>query len=211
MRLKTTGALILTACVIALSPVDAIPLSPFNPPTEVTIFRPPFPSTGGGREGNCWTDSIAVNRSGAWRCMLGNRIYDPCFEATGQTNQVICGANPVKHKDGFSLILTKPLPSRPQDKAPPQPWLLELADGSLCEAATGTMAVIDGEPVRYPCNSPSPGESKASKLNCGLLDKLHPAPVWRADKVCFTVSPSENGPPFQLQKRETVAIRRVWE
>jgi hypothetical protein len=102
MRLRTTGALILTACVIALLPVDAVPLPPLNLPTEVTIFRPPLPSTGGEQEGNCWTNSIAVNRSDAWRCMLGNRIYDPCFEATGQTRQVICGANPVKHKDGFA-------------------------------------------------------------------------------------------------------------
>jgi hypothetical protein len=71
MRLKTTEALILTACVIALSPVDAIPLTPFNPPTEVTIFRPALPSTGGEQGGNCWTDSIAVNRSGAGAVCLG--------------------------------------------------------------------------------------------------------------------------------------------
>lgn len=138
-------------------------------------------------------------------------IYDPCFEVTSRTKQMICGANPVSHKTGFWLILTKPLPVWPQDKALPRPWLLELADGSVCEAATGTMALIDGELVLYPCNSPSHSESEGSKLNCGLLDRLHPAKVWRADKVCFTAASSENGPPFHLQKRETVVIRRIWE
>jgi len=138
-------------------------------------------------------------------------IYDPCFEVSGWTQQVICGANPVEHKSGFPLILTRPLPSRPQDNTLPRPWLLELADGSVCEAATGTMAVIEGNPVLYPCNSPPHNEAKGSKLYCGLLERLHPARVWRADKVCFGVEPSENGPPFQLHKRETVVIRRAWE
>jgi hypothetical protein len=211
MRLKTAGALIITAFVMAVSPTLALQSSPSNPPTEVTIFRPSLASIGGEQQGNCWTDSIAVRRSGAWRCMRGNMIYDPCFEVRGRTKQVICDANPVSHKSGFTLILEKPLPSRPRDNAAPRPWLLELANGSVCEAATGTMAVIQGEPVRYPCSSQSPDELNGLKLNCGLLDRLHPAKVWRADKVCFTAAPSENGAPFQLQKRETVVIRRIWE
>lgn len=142
--------------------------------------------------------------------MRENMIYDPCFEVPGRSKQVVCGANPVKHEDGFSLMLTEPLPSQPPGNTRPQPWLIELADGSVCEAATGTMAVIEGAPVRYPCSYPALKESKAPRIY-GLLGTLHPAKVWTADKVYFTVVPSEVGPPFELKKRETVEVRRVWE
>src|SRR5262249_51652354 len=154
--------------------VVAVASSVSNPPTEVTIFHPSIPSTKVQLQGNCWTESIAVNRSGAWRCMRKNMIYDPCFEVSGWTQQVICGANPVEHKSGFPLTLTMPLPSLPRDNTLPRPWLLELADGSVCAAATGTVAVIEGNPVLYPCNSPPHNETKALKLNCGLLERLHP-------------------------------------
>jgi len=145
--------------------------------------------------------------------MRENMIYDPCFEVAGQSSRVVCGANPVKHENGFTLALTQPLPSRPPFNAAPQPWLIELADGAICEAATGTMAVIGGEPVRYPCSaSPSDSEeSQKPRVYCGLLGTLHPAKVWRADKVCFTVAPSDSGPPFKLLDRETIVIRRLWE
>ena len=207
----TAAALIFTTCVIAGSEAFASPSSASYPPTQVTIFRPSLPLTGGKQQGHCWAASIAVNRSDAWRCMRGNMIYDPCFQVTGRARQVICGVNPVEQKKGFILSLTQPLPSRGQDNAAFRPWLIELSDGSLCESATGTMAVVEGQPVRYPCNSPSPYSSKHSQIYCGLVDQLHTAKVWKADKVCFTVAPSENGPPFQLQRRETVAIRRIWE
>jgi hypothetical protein len=75
--------------------------------TEVTVFRPPVPS-GPSRSGECWTESIAVSRSGAWRCMVGNEIYDPCFSSAGLIDAVICDANPAKGSAGFILKLTKP-------------------------------------------------------------------------------------------------------
>jgi hypothetical protein len=142
--------------------------------------------------------------------MSGNSIYDPCFEVANQKNQVVCGADPVKHDGGLPLVLTQPLPARTSRNLEPEPWLIELADGSVCEAATGTMAVIDDEPVRYPCNTSRAGGSQAP-VYCGLLNTMHPAKVWMADKVCFTVAPSNSGPPFKLLRRESVGLRRVWE
>ena len=35
--------------------------------------------------------------------------------------------------------------------------------------------------------------------------------VWTADKVCFSVAPSEGGPPFKLLKREAGIVHRLWE
>jgi hypothetical protein len=180
--------------------------------TTVTIFRPSLPMHSVVRKkGTCWTGSIAVSRPGAWRCMAGNAIYDPCFRVANKNERVVCGANPLKHDEGFVLMLAQPLPKQHATATEAQPWLVELADGSICEAATGTMAIIDDEPVRYPCREPSSEHAQTSVVYCGLLDPLHPAQVWVADKVCFTVVSSKAGPPYKLQKREKIAVRHVWE
>ncbi|MBV8359500.1 MAG: hypothetical protein JO189_16410 [Deltaproteobacteria bacterium] len=212
MRLIRAAALMLTACAICLSAGFATPPAPPTRHTEVIIFRPPLlPQIKAEQGGRCWTESIAVNRPGVWRCMDGNLIYDPCFKIAGRNNQVICGANPVRHENGFALALTQPLLPRSSFNIAPQPWLIELADGAVCEAATGTMAVIGSEPVRYPCSVSPSGESQTPRIYCGLLSTLHPGKVWTAEKVCFTVAPSDGGPPFKLLSRESIVIRRIWE
>ncbi|HUY18647.1 MAG TPA: hypothetical protein VMV15_05425 [Candidatus Binataceae bacterium] len=178
--------------------------------TQVIVFKPAVPADveEGGR---CWTDSIAVSRPGAWRCMRENFIYDPCFEVSGQPRQVVCGADPAKGDHGFLLKLTEPLPApAPSSDKSAQPWLIELADGSICQAATGTMAAIEGESVRYPCSGPK-SQAGSQPVYTGLLGTMYPGKVWSADQVWFTVEPTEAGLPFKLLKRETVAIRRLWE
>jgi hypothetical protein len=211
MNLTRAAGLMLTACALGL-PAGFAASAPPTRHTEVIIFQPSVRSqTKAEQSAHCWTESIVVNRPGAWRCMHKNMIYDPCFEVAGRSNQVVCGANPVKHENGFALVLTQPLPSRPSFNMAPQPWLIELADGAVCEATTGTMAVIGGEPVRYPCSASASEESQTPRVYCGLLGSLHPAIVWSADKVCFTIKSSDGGPPFKLLNRETVMIRRLWE
>jgi len=73
------------------------------------------------------------------------------------------------------------------------------------------MAVISGEPVRYPCSASASEESLTPRVYCGLLGTLHRAKVWTADKVCFSVAPSDGGPPFKLLKREAGIVHRLWE
>jgi hypothetical protein len=143
--------------------------------------------------------------------MLKNMIYDPCFEVAGRDELVICGANPISHQQGFALELDQPLPPRHVPSGPAQPWLIELGDSAVCEAATETMAFIDNEPVRYPCRLLPAERSQTSRISCGLLDTLRPGKVWTATKVCFEVVPSEAGPPFKPLSRKTVSIRRLWE
>ena len=57
-----------------------------------------MPTVPGGdvREGGCWTESIAVTRSGAWRCMVNNGISDPCFAIPEKRDQLVCGADPAR-------------------------------------------------------------------------------------------------------------------
>lgn len=210
--ISAAAVAILTAGISGCRPQASAPAPSAIDPvqTQVIVFTPPVPADveDGGR---CWTDSIAVNRPGAWRCMRENFIYDPCFEVGGRTRQVVCGTDPANGERGFLLKLTEPLPT-PASAAErsAQPWLIELADGSICQAATGTMAAIDGESVRYPCSGPKP-EAGSQPIYTGLLGTMYPGKVWTADKVWFTVAPTDAGLPFKLLKRQTVAIRRLWE
>lgn len=175
--------------------------------TEVTVFQPSVPG-GPGLSGECWTDSIAVDRSGAWRCMADNEIYDPCFSNASLTDAVICDANPAKGSAGFILKLTKPLPE-PSSKGPayPRPWLVRLADGTTCEIQTGTIALVAGLEVPYGCSDSQECSDKGCPHMTGLTDKFQRDKVWMADKVTF--KSSKTG--LELISRTPVAVTAVWK
>ena len=123
--------------------------------TQVSWFTPSVPS-GPVQEGSCWTRSIAADRPGAWRCMIGNAIHDPCFQVPPMEHEVICDANPVLGKSGFVMKLTKALPLVTEPAAPsPSPWVLELEDGSVCEPFTGTRPAVNNQPAVWSCVKPS--------------------------------------------------------
>jgi len=175
--------------------------------TEVTVFRPPVPS-GPSRSGECWTDSIAVSRSGGWRCMVGNEIYDPCFSNAGLPGAVICDANPAKGSAGFILKLTKPLP-KPSSQGPthPRPWLVQLADKTTCEIQTGTIALVAGLEVPYGCSDSQECSDNGCPHMTGLTGKFKRGKIWTADKVTF--KSSDKG--LQLISRTHVAVIAVWK
>jgi hypothetical protein len=130
--------------------------------------------------------------------MVGNAIFDPCF-AIGSDNTIVCGANPATNEPGFKVKLTEPLPTPDvpaQAEENYRGWLIELADGTICNYATGATTGVNGERVNYLCSDKS-----------GILGDLHPGRVWTANKVIVEVGP--NGP--SLKKSETVAIRTVWQ
>lgn len=153
--------------------------------TQVSIFQPAIPE-GTPRSGECWTSSNAVVRPGAWRCMVGNGIYDPCFSTPRLSGAVICDANPATGAQGFVLKLTKPLPqSSPGVPSQPRPWLLRLADGSRCEILTGTIAFVAGLDVPYGCSDSQKCSDNGCPYMTGLTDKFKRGKVWIADKVAF--------------------------
>jgi hypothetical protein len=174
--------------------------------TKVTLFQPRLPA-GPSQSGECWTDSIAVSRSGVWRCMVGNEIYDPCFSSVGLTDAVICNANPARGSAGFILRLTKPLP-KPSLRVPahPRPWLVKLADNTTCEIQTGTIAFVAGLDVPYGCSDSQKCSDKGCPHMTGLTDKFKRGKVWMADKVTF--KSSDKG--LQLISRTPVAVSAVW-
>jgi hypothetical protein len=192
-------SLVLMACAgtaNAQAPVSSLTITK----TEVIRFMPGVPS-GDAREGSCWTESIAITRSGAWRCMVGNAISDPCFTIAGKRGQLVCDANPALKTDGFVLKLTKPLPksTHPEQKA--EPWVFRLADNSICEAMTGTLSPVNGEPARWTCAIHIRDQVRPA----GLVTKLTPGKIWMADKF------QDSAAGQQGVVAEKVPVKVVWE
>jgi dipeptidase D len=165
--------------------------------TEVITYMP-GPPTGEPQAGSCWTNSLAVWRPDAWRCFVGNSIYDPCFAVDGD---VICGANPVTTAVSFALELTKPLPAPTvPDDTSGHAWLVELPDGTVCEFATGATGGVDGERINYLCPSPDPDQSVV------ILGDLQPGEVWMAQRAVL----SGNMPDLTVLESDMVDVHTVW-
>ncbi len=173
--------------------------------TEVITFAPPLP-IGPVREGSCWTNSIAVTRPGAYRCMVGNSIEDPCFAVATNRDKLVCGANPVMKRDGFVLKLTKPLPAETQPPTvQPEPWMMKLADGSSCVAMTGTLVAVNGEPARWSCAL----HVRDQIRRMGVVAKMTPGKVWTAERFAESAVAPGNGSRKVIG--ETIPIKTIWQ
>jgi len=140
--------------------------------------------------------------------MNNNEIFDPCFEVPGLSKAVVCDANPATNRPGFVMKLTKPLPKPASGPSVRRPWLLKLADGSVCEIETGTVAQVNGKDVPYDCSDSRECDDNG---NCpymtGLGSSLKPVKVWRAGKITYS---AKNG-DMRLLKREWIEIQAVWK
>ncbi|MGO9533232.1 MAG: hypothetical protein ACLP2X_08150 [Syntrophobacteraceae bacterium] len=155
------------------------------------------------RAGKCWTSSIAAPRPDAWRCMIENEIFDPCFASTDR-NLVICNPNPPKGYPGFRLRLTEPLPRSeiPAQSVYEGGWLVELADGTLCRPATGARFEVKGKVATYYCDSWQKGKDIV------LLDGLNTGtPLWMAEKATIVQGP--RGPNYLSSHK--IAVKTVWQ
>lgn len=161
--------------------------------TSVILFTP-VGIQGETVEGDCWTGSIAVWRAGAWRCMVGNRIYDPCFSIEGDTTEVICGATPQNNGIGFPLKLTKALPTPSPLPKGQHAWMLELADGTTCGFLQGATKGFDGKRLNYGCSG-----------SWYILGELQANPVWTAEKVMLS------GDGSSIAQSALVQIRTAWQ
>lgn len=196
--------------------------SPAAAATKVVVFKPEHFTATQTVSGSCWTGSIAAPRAGAYRCMTGNAILDPCFTGAGQ-GEVAC-PDPTSDPDrqeGTVLRLTKPLPATASATGQPdprQPWRFTLTDGASCGAMTGT--ILPGHPYGCaPAPSPSQGTSStgAGGSSAGLYCTA-PAPeagtnppAGRYFVRCAPLSatPAANGAP-QLGGPSVYAVAEMW-
>ena len=190
----------LSCATVLCAQVPASPLIVTE--TKVIRFAPAVPR-GDVREGSCWTDSIAVTRPGAWRCMVGNAISDPCFTmaSKGNREQLVCDADPALNRPGFVLKLIKPLPRSSSRHQRAEPWIFRLADNSICEAMTGTLSLVNGEPARWSCAIHVRDQVRPS----GVVTELIPGKIWMAEKF------PESAIGTERAVAEKVPVKTLWE
>ena len=161
-----TAALVAAATAMLLAAVPAFASVTAAAKTQVVTFNGARMVTTLRAAGNCWTTSIASRRSDAFRCMVANGIYDPCFRINSRT--VACPTN-VAGNAGVRIALTKPLP-RPNLGNARDAWFMQLAGGVTCNIGTGT--VLPGYPFyctgNLVCSEPSTAANRrAIFVRCG--------------------------------------------
>jgi hypothetical protein len=172
--------------------------------TRVLYYQPGANLDDTGRQGYCWTGSIAVPfRGDAWRCIEENAISDPCF-TTSDPDAVVCGMNPATGEPGFRLTLTKPLPV-PQpsqhDTSPENIWLLRLADDTYCTRFTGTRPFLGKSVATFSCTARDP------KANVVLLDEPDTRrDLWIVSRVTLVDSPRG----WRVKTLESVPVQTAW-
>ena len=200
-----TSALILSGSISpasAQAPVSSLSMSE----TSIVHFVPSEP-TGDTREGSCWTPSIAVPaRRDAYRCTVGNEIHDPCFRLPPIGDRLVCDVDPALKTDGFVLKLIKPLPAPSTVARSFLPWILKLADGSICEATTGTLPAVNGQPARWSCAIHVRDQVRPS----GVITSLTRGKIWIADRYPESAVGSP-GEPSSKVEAEKVPIKTIWE
>jgi hypothetical protein len=133
--------------------------------------------------------------------MVGNAISDPCFKVAASREQLVCDADPALKRAGFVLKLTKPLPKSSNRQHGAEPWIFRLADSSICEAMTGTLSIVNGEPARWSCAIHVRDQVRPT----GVVTELTRGKIWMADKF------PESAIGTQRAVAEKVPVKTVWE
>ncbi len=186
-----------------------VPKSEENPATDqktfVTNFVPSQKLPATQMSGKCFASSIAdPYRVDAWRCMVQNTIYDPCFE-TDQKGFVFCQVNPLL-PDAVSIKLTQALPKASVvAKQDNWAWFLRLKDNTICSPFTGTRPFFgtgaDAKIAYYGCKSNNKDEQIV------LLGDLIPGEVWQANEAILT----KTGTAWTIKSTQQVDINAIWQ
>ena len=167
------------------------------PATRIVVFHPKG-AAGATVKGNCaMGGSLAVQRADAWRCIVGNAIYDPCFSAGAHATSVICGATPTKPV-GIRVSLPGPLPTH-EHVAGSQAWILQLGDGTTCGFLTGATFGIKGQRANYGC---------ANSRRDYVVGTPARGRVWYAVVAVLSAKPSPNGPT--AERIYALSVSRAW-
>jgi Protein kinase domain len=149
----------LTSASVSRSTSTPSTATPTPTPTATEIFSPVNASGGLAvsvtheQRGSCLGGSIVIARSDAWRCLVGNDVYDPCF-MVNQT-QVLCPNDGPWANTGILVNIPGGLPSAAAIKnqgTSGQPWAIELADGSKCLPISGASSVIANQRLNFDCS-----------------------------------------------------------
>jgi hypothetical protein len=174
--------------------------------TKIIKYVPLLPAA--ARAGYCWTNSNVIHRSDAWRCMIGNEIFDPCYTLPDKTT-IVCGARPdIDKPSGFILKLTQPLPTPDIAKiSSSSASMIELEDGTICDFISGASGATDGvrsERINYSC--------RVNSQHVVVFGDLQPGTVWIAEKGMLVEQKTRDDlPPFMVKDLRKISIRTVWQ
>jgi hypothetical protein len=161
------------------------------------------------REGACWAVSIAAPRAGAWRCTIGNAVYDPCFNVANKSKRLVCEADPVRGRAGFILKMAGPPPAEaptPDLRVAAHPWVFTLENGLACYAMTGTVAMTKtGQPAPWSCVRTIGERAEPA----GAVTSIETGKVWTAKYFAESML----GPPPALSARlksQQIPIVKAW-
>jgi hypothetical protein len=171
--------------------------------TNVISFLPPSVLPTVKKSGSCFASSVAAPfRQDAFRCMVGNEIYDPCF--TVATKGFVYCQLDIDETTGFLIKLTQSLP-KPDVPATVQDnwaWYLKLADGTECSPFTGTRPFFGNNQVAYyGCKSNDASEQIV------LLGDLTKGNTWTAQEAILT----ETGTTWTIKSTQTANVGTVWQ
>lgn len=124
MRFLAAGFSLALASALSVNASAATVVLTYHP-THMRIVR--------ALHGSCFTGSIAVARADAYRCMVGNDIFDPCF-ADG-ARAVACPTDLAADR-GMRITIST-LPANPIS-TPSSVWAMTLQNGAMCSIITGT-------------------------------------------------------------------------
>jgi len=148
--------LLVAAMVLIAVPVSAVARTT----TTATIFHA-FKPDGGPtlhthtKSGSCFSGSSTIDRRDAWRCGVGNFLFDPCFSSTQAPGKVVCPN--AQLNGGVEITLTKGLPHGAGNTHAPslkdQPWDIQLTSGRHCVFGSGASNVAQGLRLNYFCGA----------------------------------------------------------
>jgi hypothetical protein len=193
----TIGILaLLLASTSGVSAAGTPPVTSLVPATKVIIFHPAN-AKGTPVSGSCSMGaSLALDRVDAWRCSVGNSIYDPCFSAAPHATTVTCGATP-QQPVGFPVKLASALPTHPGARDN-QAWVVKLGDGVECVFVTGATFGISGQRANYACSDRD-----------WLLGDPVQGRVWTTVKMTLQTGTSKSGP--QASDIFIESVETIWK
>ena len=187
-----------------------IPIEPAPGSTEVIVYQ----AVTGPRP---WVDGECPQQSAGrgLRC-FADFVYQPCFSPDHNVTEVVC-PELIDPNRSTTIHLRSPF-SVSAVPSSPRPgfggvWLVELEDGTLCNAPTGmAFQVLDeqGEGlILWSCGLPAGVVGHPVNGFRGLAD-LREGSVWTATLVSG-VGLSPVPPLPHATAREAVVLRRVWK
>lgn len=183
------GAVLAVGTAAAVAHTQASIYTPF-----AASGKPAGPVTSTVR-GHCWTGSLSVDHRGAWRCLSGNLIYDPCFSSANAKGIVLCPATGPWSSSAIEIRLSSNLPVKYGNTGKPSmsglPWALVTTQGWNCRLATGATTVVHGKRQNYFCT--------------GTQDSLWGAPT-RTSQL-WKIYAAPNG---SKKLSRQVSIRSAW-